>query len=882
MQCPRCQEENPAGSTFCLGCGASLDLTCGSCGTGLPVGSKFCNKCGSPVSGLGSSQARLASPAAYTPKHLAEKILTSKAALEGERKQVTVLFCDVIGSTALAERTGADAMHSILNRFFDLALTAVHRYEGTINQFLGDGFMALFGAPLAHEDHARRALLSALAIQRRLREEASGLASGFSVRFGINTGLVVVGKIGDNLRMDYTAIGDTTHLAARLQQVAKAGSIDVSEATYRQTQHYFQYQAMGSKKLKGFSESVNVYRVLGPRAPITSAQGTMLEQGVSSPLVGRSAEAARLAAAVERLAEGLGSIVFIIGEAGLGKSRLFTEVRRQVGVRNVLWLEGRGLSFAKTISYFPFITILRSWASITDDDSEPQCWAKLEASLAELIPGQLDDTLPYLATLIGIEVQGRLKDRVRFLDARAMGGQIFQAARRFLEQLARTRPVALVFEDLHWVDQSSTELLEHLFPLVENVPLLICCLRRPEIDSPAMHLTEVAASRHAPHFVRIGLPPLSDIDCLTLLRNLLKRDPAPEVCALVLGKAEGNPFFIEEVIRALIDMNALTREIEGGWQATMSVDEVAIPATIEGVIMARIDRLADSIKDILKLASVIGRQFLYRVLREIASEVERELNAHLAELQKVELIRERRHLPELEYIFKHALVQEATYTSILVQRRRELHHEVARCIETLFAERLDDFYGVLAYHYARAEDWERAQEYLFKAGDQAGRVAADAEALAHYRDAVKAYQRAFGDRWDPRQRAVLDRKMGEALFRRGEHEQALEYLRRALRGLGIGYPTSRTTVRLAILKEVLRQVWHRWAPGVLPRPGGEVSPIAHLRGDGLDRLFCGPGAFPPGLTDPAQHIGEERSTRRHRARPDGVRRHPRPHLAPHD
>jgi class 3 adenylate cyclase/tetratricopeptide (TPR) repeat protein len=723
-------------------------------------------------------------------------------------------------STTLAERLGADAMHALINRFFEVALAEVHRYEGTINQFLGDGFMALFGAPLTFEDHARRAVLAALDIQRAVRSlRAEGNVAGASdltVRMGLNTGPVVVGKIGDNLRMDYTAVGDTTNLAARLEHLARPGDIYLSEQTYELVRSVAECRPLGARSIKGKAEPVMVYEVVAARTVPQPARGEA--RGIGTTMVGRAADTATLVAAVERLERGEGSIVSVIGEAGLGKSRLLTEVRRRVGGVNVQWLEGRGLSFGQTLSYWPFLEILRQAGDITEQHDPAESWTKLQALVTGLFPDTAGEIAPYLASLLGMPLPADLAARVQHLDAQAMGRQVLLASRRFFERLATRQPLVLVFEDVHWFDQSSMELIEHLLPLVEKVRLLLCGASRPEAGTPAARLREVARQKHATRYTEVVLAPLSAGDSEALLAGLLGAPTVPpHLHQLVLTKAEGNPLFVEEVLRSLAALGVLAKdETRGAWRIRRAVADVRIPDTIQGVIMARIDRLDDDVKQMLKLAAVVGRSFLYRVLGVLA-DADRELDRHLAELQDVELIRERRRLPELEYIFNHALVQEATYASILIERRRQIHRSVAECIEELFASRLEEFCGVLAHHYAEAEVWEKAQAYLVQAGDQAGRVAADAEALKHYRRAVEAYGRAFGDRWDPVQRAALERKIGEALFRRGEHKQALEYLIRALGYLGVTYPASRSAVRLGILRQALTQCGHRLGPTRLLR-----------------------------------------------------------------
>jgi class 3 adenylate cyclase/tetratricopeptide (TPR) repeat protein len=772
------------------------------------------------------------SPRPYTPAHLADRILKSRSAIEGERKQVTVLFCDLANSTALAQRLGPDVMHSLLNAFFEMAAEAIHRYEGTINQFLGDGFMALFGAPLAHEDHARRAALAALEIQRRLRERRDGaLGAGhwgeLALRIGLNTGLVVVGKIGDNLRMDYTAVGDATNLAFRVQQLAGGHEIYLTDSTRRAAAAYVDCQPLGPKRVKGKAEPVVIHRLLGVRTRAESQAADEL-RWVASPLLSRDQEMATLVGCVDRLARGAGGIVTVLADAGLGKSRLVTEARRAIADRGVRWLEGRAVSFGRTLSYRPFLEILRSWVGLAESDGEAEAWARLEKPARRLFADEYSEIVPYLATLMGLRVPGDLEDRVKYLDSGAMGRQIFRASRRLFERLAGEQPLIIVFEDLHWSDQSSIELLEHLLPLVESVPFLVCGVGRPG-HRPIEHLREEARRGHPARYTEITLSPLSAEASGSLIDNLIPGvDVPPDLRDRIVQKTDGNPFFVEEVVRSLIDTGVFVRSPGSGrWRVTVPMEDLAIPDTVQGVIMARVDRLDEDVKEVLKIASVVGRSFFYRVLRAL-TEAEQELDVHLRHLERVELIRERQRSPELQYIFNHALVQETTYESILLERRHHLHERVAECIERLFADRLDEFYGLLAYHYAQAEAWERAQGYLLKAGDQAGKVAGDTEALTHYRRAVEAYARAFGDRWDHVQRATLERKIGEAFYGRGQHQQAIEYLHRALELLGAPLPATLGALARALLREVVRQVGHRVLPPRLWR-ARTVGAVDHER-----------------------------------------------------
>jgi class 3 adenylate cyclase/tetratricopeptide (TPR) repeat protein len=752
-------------------------------------------------------------------------IIGSRSALEGERKQVTVLFCDLAGSTTIAERLGPDAMHQVLERFFEMALAEVHRYEGTVNQFLGDGLMALFGAPVAHEDHARRAVLAAIGIQRAIAEHHDDFrGADLYLRIGLNTGPVVVGKIGDNLRMDYTAVGDTTNLAARLQGLAQPGWVYASAATQRLVADGFDWEALGEHRVKGRTEPVTVFRASAPRREIDRNHARM---SVRSPLVGRDEEMRLLHEAITALrTTGQGRIVALVGEPGLGKSRLLDEVRQAADHADVLWLEGRSLSFGQTLSYWPFLDLMRHWLGVTEETPAVETFDRLRARLVEVFDEETDDVLPYLAVMLGLTVPPELEARVKFLDGQAMGLQIFRSARRLVERLAQDRPVALVFEDLHWADESTTELIEHLLPLTTSLPVMLVGTSRPDPSTAAARVRDVASTTYADRYLGIRLAPLAAEASADLVEHLLDGSEAAELRQRVMDRAEGNPYFAEEVVRSLISSGAVVRdEASGRWRTTGHLDQIAIPDTIQGVIVARVDRLDDDVKQILKVASVIGRSFLYKVL-DALEDAGSALDAQLAGLQQLELIRERRRQPELEFLFTHALVQEATYDSILVDRRRRLHLEVATAIESLFPDRLDEFAGVLAHHFTAAEDWDKAQRYLFLAGDQAGRMAGDAEALARYRQAIDAYALAYGDRWDPFDRAVLERKVGEAVFGRGDYEGAVAHLERSLGLLGSPYP-AKAARRRAIVAELGRQmIRHPLGRRVRPHRPHDIDRVA--------------------------------------------------------
>jgi class 3 adenylate cyclase/tetratricopeptide (TPR) repeat protein len=733
----------------------------------------------------------------------------------GERRVVTILFCDVASSTALAESMDPEAWADIMKEAFEYLIEPVEHYGGTVARLMGDAILAFFGAPTAHEDDPQRAVLAGLAIVEDIRpyreklQEEKGL--DFNVRVGVNTGLAVVGDVGSETAGEYTAMGDAVNLAARMEQTAAPGTVQIAQDTYALVAPLFDFKELGGITVKGKREPVLAYQVLGRKSEPGSLRG-LAGQGISSPLVGRERELASARKGIDKLLAGQGGILFIHGEAGVGKSRLLAELHNHPAIENsqLTWLEGHTLSYGQTISYWPFLEILWGYAEINEEDNETQAWLKLERAILELFPEESAEILPYLASLLAIEPRGKYVERVKYLDGEALGHQVYRASRLFFQRLAEQKPLVLVIEDLHWMDNSSVGLLEHLLPLVRRVPLLFCILSRPEPDTPFSKMHEISAGDYASWFTEISLTPLSDGDSNRLVRNLLEIDALPShLRQMMVSKADGNPYFLEEIVRELIDAGAIVLDTSNGrWRATPEARSVTVPDTVQGLINARIDRLDANLRRIVRRAAVIGRRFLFRILNAILDE-DINLEGQLDQLRRIELIREVQPLPELEYIFKHALAQEAAYEGILVQERRELHARVGDAIERLMADRLDEFYGLLAYHFSSAEKWEQAQEYLFKAGDQAGKMAADAEALALYQQAMEAYAQVRGDDREPIEHARLERKIGEAFSRLGEFSQARIYLNRAMALLGETLPESKWAIRLALLGALLTQLGHR-------------------------------------------------------------------------
>jgi class 3 adenylate cyclase/pimeloyl-ACP methyl ester carboxylesterase len=729
MHCPRCQRENRPQAKFCEECGAPLARSCGHCGAALSGSAKFCSECGHPSDANRVHDARFASPHVYTPQHLVEKILTSKTALEGERKQVTVLFVDASGFTTLSERLDPEDVHQLMDHAFELMLAEVHRYEGTVNQFLGDGLMALFGAPIAHEDHSVRAVHAALGIQRALARYRDRLQTErgihFQVRMGLNTGRVVVGKIGNNLRMDYTAVGDTTNVAARLLALAEPGQVLISENTARAASPYFVLQSLGPVTIKGKARPVAAFRV-GTARPVRSRIEAERERGLL-PLVGRERELALLQDRFTEVRAGRGQAVFVFGEAGIGKSRLLLEFRIRSEGAGARWLLGRSVSYGRAISYLPVLDLVHDLLGITETDS-------VEAMLDKIWTGVqgLGEDLAWAAPL----VRSLLSLHPDDADVAAMSpvqrrGRTAEALRDLLIRESQRQPVVLVIEDLHWIDPHSEEVLKLLLEGIAATPILVLLTHRPGYVQPFGDQT---------YYTRITLHALPESQTGKVVEAVLQTGELPTtVRDLIARKAEGNPLFIEELSQALVEDGTLQRA-NGGYRLARALGELAVPDTIQGVIMARIDRLPETPKAALQIASVIGREFTARLLERMAA-AGPDTKRALGELRAVELIYEKAAYPELEYMFKHALTHEVAYESLLRQRRQALHHRAGEGIEELYADRLPEFYETLAWHYVHAEAWAKAVDYLLKAADKARSHYAYPEATRFCAEAIEILDR---------------------------------------------------------------------------------------------------------------------------------------------
>jgi class 3 adenylate cyclase/tetratricopeptide (TPR) repeat protein len=684
-------------------------------------------------------------PLSYTPKHLAEKILTTRSTLEGERKPVTVLFCDIAHSTSLAQRLGPEAMHTLLQRFFERGLDAVHRYEGTINQFLGDGFMALFGAPIAYEDHARRAVLAALEIQHRLGERRAdfGLPPGedLAIRIGLHTGLVVVGSIGDNLRMDYTAVGDTTHLAARLQQSALPGVILLSQTTSRLVQDQVYVEAIAPFQVKGIAAPVVACKLLGTRP--RRSPGARLGERTLSRFVGRERDLAVLHEVLARVEAGQGQVVGIVGEAGVGKSRFLHELRQRLTGQRLTYLAGSCLSYGQAIPYLPLLDLLRHNCGITEADSPETITARVHLGLQEVGLDPAAGT-PYLLHLLGVHAG---TESLAVLSPEAIKTRTFDTLRQMSLRGSRQRPLLLEVEDLHWIDQTSEAYLLSLVERLVGAPILLLGTYRPGYRPPWGEKS---------YAMQVALRPLGPRDGLVVVRSIAPREGlSDQLAQVIVAKAEGNPLFLEELTRAVVEQGALHAD-------------AAVPDTIQGVLMARIDRLPDAAKRLLQTASVLGRAFSLRLLGT-TWEGPGAVEALLGELRRLEFVYEDTGAEEPVYVFKHVLTQEVAYGSLLHARRRGLHARIVEAIETLYADRLAEQVDRLARHAFWGERWAKAVTYCQQAGARARDRAAFREAVTAFEQALEALAHLPED-GDTRVLAIDIRlALGGTLTLLGEH-----------------------------------------------------------------------------------------------------------------
>lgn len=747
-------------------------MNCKNCNSPAPANARFCPNCGQPLQTINIQAEKTTgefNPDKYLPRELAAKLETSHASrsMQGERRIITMLFCDVKGSTAAAEQLDPEEWTEIINGAFEHMIRPIYKYEGLVPRLMGDAILAFFGAPIAHEDDPQRAVLAGLEIQQNIKpyeqEIHNRYGVSFALRVGINTGLVVVGAVGSDLRMEYTAIGDAINLAARMEQTAAPGSVQLSEETYKLVAPFFDFEALGGIEIKGKSTPVKTYRVLSVKETLGQLRGL---EGLTSPLVGREAEQAVLDDHLTALRDGQGALVTVMGEAGLGKSSLLAAAHVRLGSSLVRWLEAHALSYAQSNNYFSWRQILRGSIGASDKDSPTEVRKKLHIS-CERCTIPVGD-IPFLEAILAVESQASL-DEISGFQGDMLLQRIIGAARAYLHALAQETPLSITFDDLHWIDEASLTLLASLADMVAVAPVLFICLMRPEKETPAWDFTRRIQQDFPARSHLIELTPFSNETTTALLVNLLGRHDLPKsLYDQIAVKAEGNPFFVEEIIRSLVETGQIVRH-NGDWRTAGETTKINLPRTLSGVLSARIDRLPEATRQILHFASVIGRSFDLNILSALSPE-ERGLADHINLLEKTGLVQRVANNSGAEYSFRHVLLQEAAYNSILLKRRRELHLRVGNYMESVYDERLSEIAPLLAYHFYIARD-SRSLRYDLLAGEKAARLYANSEAVTHFRRALQVAQH---EKVDSAQVADLYSQLGSVLELSGRYGEALE------------------------------------------------------------------------------------------------------------
>ena len=727
MKCPRCESKALAGQKFCGECGAHLNGACPVCGHPQLPGQKFCGECGAAFAAAPASKPAAAEVS--THKYLTEQLLSSASALEGERKHVTVLFADMKGSLEAIAGSDPEEVRTLLDPVIEHMKQAVHRYEGTVNRVAGDGIMALFGAPLAQEDHAVRACYAALSMQAAIQRysEAMRRSHGVEVqiRVGLNSGETLVRAIEHDVSREYSAEGVATHLAARMEQLAAPGSIRLTAETLRLAEGYVAVKALGPVPVKGLSEPIEVYELTGAGAARTRIQASAA-RGLSR-FVGRDPEMQALRLAIERAAQGHGQAVSIVGEPGVGKSRLYYEFTHSHYTRGWLVLAGGSVSYGKATSYLPIIDLLKGYFCIQERDDARERRDKVIGRLLGL-DRSLEPLLTPLLALLDLPAEDAQWQQ---LDPPQRRRQTLDAVKRLLLRESQIQPLMVVFEDLHWIDTETQGLLDSLIDSLPTLPVLLLLNYRPEYSHHWGAKT---------YYTQLRIDPLPPESAEALIEPMLGGDPSLQsLKRLLIERTEGNPLFLEESVRTLVETGAIQGE-RGVYRLTAPLSSIQVPATVQAILAARIDRLPAEEKQLLQSASVIGKDVPYTLLRGISGISEDELHLHrgLAHLQAAEFLYETSLFPDLEYTFKHALTHEVAYGSVLHDRRKALHARIVSEIEDLYPDRLVEHVERLGAHAVRGELWDKAVGYLRQAGSKAFARSANREAATWFDRALQA------------------------------------------------------------------------------------------------------------------------------------------------
>ena len=736
MICPKCKFENREGAKFCIECGTKVEFNCAKCSHLNPPASKFCEECGSQLNLLPekapqelSFDEKIAKIQKYLPKGITEKILAQKDKIEGERKQVTVMFCDMEGFTQLSEKLGPEDAYTIMDQIYEILIHKVHDYGGTVNEMTGDGIMALFGAPIALEDAPQRAIRSAYAIHREMAKFTDKMKKEkqntppVKMRIGIHTGPVVVGALGNDLRVDFKAVGDTVILASRMEGLAEPGSTYVTEETFKLTEGLFRFEALGEYTIKGKEGKAKTYRVIAPRT-IRTRFDVSAERGLT-PFVGRERELELLLDGFGRSKTGRGQSLSIVSEAGIGKSRLLYEFIKSATNEDVTILEGKCLSYSRGVAFHPVIDILKSSFDVREEDRDFDIRNKVKNGMKALGIEEAS-ILPYVLELLSVKDSGI--DRIP-MSPEARKDRIMEAVSRITLKSSEIRPLVVAVEDLHWVDKSSEEYLKHLLDSISGARVFLIFTYRPEF----VH-TWGGKSYHS----QVTLNRISNRESLKMMYHLLGSEKIDRNLEdLLLEKTEGVPFFIEEFIKSLIALKFIEKR-DNKYQLIENIENLTIPSTIQDVLMARVDSLPEDSKNLIQTGAVIEREFSFELIKRVTGLSKDELLSQLSVLKDSELLYERGIYPQSTYIFKHTLTREVVYDSILTNRKKRLHEKIGNAIEELYQDNIDDYFGVLSEHNITCENYGKGAAYCRLASKKAMKMASLNVAISYAKKRVES------------------------------------------------------------------------------------------------------------------------------------------------
>jgi len=747
-------------------------------------------------------------------EEVVEKERTPEVQAETEWKQATILFAEISGYDEILEHLDTEEAATLMSRCFAKFGSVIKKYNGRIEKISGSTLLALFGVPQAVEDAPKKAINAAIELRNELSQfnEEEKLNIKLDLHIGINTGWVVTGAIDTGMKKESSVMGEAVNLASALKGLTAKGQVFVGGLAYRFTKNEFEYRKLRPIILKEKKDPVPVYELLSSKTKVYRAV-PRASRMIHSEMVGRDRDLDRLKLQLLKAINGEGSIVNVIGEAGIGKSRLVSEFCESEDLRKVQLLKGRALSIGRNLSFHPIIDLLKSWTGITEEDGPEDAIRKLEKKVRNVHPDGADEILPFVAILMGMKLTGKREERVKGVTGEALEKIILKNFRELIHKAAEHTPLVFIIEDLHWSDATSLELLESVYRLAHGDPILFINVFRPNYEQTSDRILETIRSRYGKIATEISLEPLSESHADVLIANLLHTKDLPKQTKdLITKRTEGNPFFIEEVARTFIDEGVVELK-EGQVHITDKIQSVVIPETINEVLMARIDKLDEDTRSLLKIASVIGRNFFYKILADVAKTIE-EIDDRLLYLKEAQLIKEQMRMEEVEYLFKHALAQEAVYNSLLQKNRKRLHLEVAQSIEHVFGKKIHEFYGMLAYHFTLGEDPDKADEYLIKAGEEALKSSASNEALHYYQEALRIYLEKHGKAADRAKVAMLEKNIAIAFFNKGEFTEAVEHFDKVLGHLGEKMPKKPLAMILKFLPGFASFVFRLYIPSL--------------------------------------------------------------------